>query len=44
MHHYRELDGPLLVSFHGAWRTTASPCPEEAAALMEALRNATGAA
>ncbi len=36
----RELDGPLLVSFHGAWRTTAAPCPEEAAALIEALQAA----
>ncbi len=35
----RQLDGPLLVSFHGAWGTTAAPCQEELA-LIEALQKA----
>ena len=39
----RQPDGPLLVSFHGAWRTTAAPDPQEAAELIEALRTAVGA-
>ena len=33
----------LIVSFHGAWRTTAAPDPVEAAELIEALRTAVGA-
>ena len=36
----READGPLLVSFHGAWRTTAAPDPQELDELVEALRMA----
>lgn len=36
----RQPDGPLLVSFHGAWHTTAAPCPDELAALLDALNDA----
>lgn len=36
----READGPLLVSFHGAWHTTAAPCRDEATALIKALQRA----
>ena len=39
----RQPEGPLLVSFHGALRTTAAPDPDELAELMEALRTAAGA-
>ncbi len=35
----RQPDGPLLVSFHGAWKTTMAPDPQEAGELIEALRN-----
>lgn len=38
----RDDDG-LIVSFHGALRTTAAPDPEEVAELIEALRTAAGA-
>ena len=36
----RQPDGPLLVSFHGAWRTTAAPSPDEFAELIEAMQTA----
>ena len=36
-------DSGLILSFHGAMRTTAAPCPTEAAELIEALRTAVGA-
>lgn len=36
----RQPDGPLLVSFHGAWRTTAAPCRNELAAFVDALNDA----
>ena len=36
-------DSGLILSFHGAMRTTAAPDPVEATALIEALRTATGA-
>ena len=39
----RQPDGPLIVSFHGAWKTTMAPDPQEAAELIEALRTAVGA-
>ncbi len=39
----RQPDGPLFVSFHGAWKTTAAPDPVEATDLIEALRTAVGA-
>ena len=34
----RQPDGPLIVSFEGAWRTTAAPDPQELDELVEALR------
>ena len=34
----------LILSFHGALRTTAAPSPEELAELMDALRAVAGAA
>lgn len=36
-------DSGLIVSFHGAMRTTAAPSPQEAAELIDALRSAAGA-
>ena len=36
-------DSGLILSFHGALRTTAAPDPQEAAELIEALRTAVGA-
>lgn len=36
----RQADGPLLVSFHGAWRATAAPDPQELSELIDALRTA----
>lgn len=36
-------DSGVIVSFHGALRTTAAPSPEELAELIEALRTAAGA-
>ena len=30
----------LILSFHGALRTTAAPCPDELTMLIEALRSA----
>ena len=39
----RQPEGPLLVSFHGAMRTTAAPDPVEATELIEALGIAAGA-
>ena len=36
----RQADGPLIVSFHGAIRTTAAPSPHELDELVEALRTA----
>ncbi len=38
----RDASG-LIVSFHGAMRTTAAPDPAEATELIEALRTAVGA-
>ncbi len=38
----RQPDGPLIVSFHGAWKTTMAPDPEETTELIEALRTAAG--
>ena len=36
----RQADGPLIVSFHGAWKTTMAPDPPELDELVEALRKA----
>ena len=36
----RQADGALIVSFEGAWRTTAAPDPQELAELVEALQAA----
>ena len=36
-------DSGLILSFHGAMRTTAAPDPVEAAELIDALRTAVGA-
>ena len=33
-------DSGLILSFHGAIRATAAPCPDELDELMEALRKA----
>ncbi len=38
----RQPDGPLIVSFHGAWKTTMAPDPDELLELLEALRIAAG--
>ena len=38
----RQPDGPLHVSFHGAWHATVAPCPEELAGLVDALRTEAG--
>ena len=36
----RQVDGPLIVSFHGAMRTTAAPDPTELDELVAALQAA----
>lgn len=36
----RDVNGPLIVSFHGALRATAAPDPTELDELMQALRMA----
>lgn len=36
-------DSGLILSFHGALRTTAAPSPEEAGELIDALRTAVDA-
>ena len=36
----RQPDGLLIVSFHGAWKTTMAPDPGELDELVEALRTA----
>lgn len=36
----REENGPLKLYFHGARQTSMVPCPEELAALIDALTDA----